>query len=253
MTQVLDPFLGPDDPDPVYRVDGGRDWLVTVDHAGRAIPAGLGDLGLPPGAIDRHIGWDIGALRLAEALARRLDARLVAQRYSRLVIDSNRPWASPDLIPQVSDGVAVPGNRGLADRARRRRWDAIHTPYQQALGHAVADGVKALLAVHSYEKRRQVDTASRPWPVGLLARRDNPLAASLRERLAQMPVLCPVGWNQPYGIDDDSDYALPVHAEPIELPHVLIEIRNDFLDTQPAIDRMADSLAAACSGFLESD
>ena len=51
----------------------------------------LGDLGLPESELVRHIAWDIGIAGVAESLSKQLDAHLIVQRYSRLVIDCNRP------------------------------------------------------------------------------------------------------------------------------------------------------------------
>ena len=55
-------LLGADDPSPVrvLRPDGASQFLLTADHAGRAIPRRLGDLGLPASELARHIAWDIG-------------------------------------------------------------------------------------------------------------------------------------------------------------------------------------------------
>src|SRR5665213_703007 len=69
---------------------GSSPFLLTSDHYGRFIPRALGDLGLPASELTRHIAWDIGIAGVAETLATHLDAHLVAQRYSRLVIDCNR-------------------------------------------------------------------------------------------------------------------------------------------------------------------
>ncbi|MBA1914457.1 N-formylglutamate amidohydrolase, partial [Escherichia coli] len=69
---------------------GGRSqFLFTCDHFGRLIPSPLGDLGLPESELVRHIAWDIGIAGVAKQLSDRLDVHLIAQRYSRLVIDCN--------------------------------------------------------------------------------------------------------------------------------------------------------------------
>ena len=86
----------------------------------------------------------------------------------------------------------------------------------------------------------------RPWPVGLLWRQPNPLADGLARALAREAAALPLGINQPYEIEDASDYTIPVHAEPRRLPHVLIEVRNDHLRTPAAVAAMADLLTRAC-------
>jgi len=93
---------------------GRSPFLLTCDHYGRLIPGALGDLGAPASELERHIAWDIGIAGVAEGLAKRLDAHLIAQRYSRLVIDCNRPPAAPSSIPRISEATVIPGNEGIA-------------------------------------------------------------------------------------------------------------------------------------------
>src|ERR1700716_1138041 len=92
---------------------GRSPFLLTCDHYGRLIPHALGDLGLPASEMERHIAWDVGIAGAAEQLSRALDAHLVAQRYSRLVIDCNRPPDAPSSIPLISEATTIPGNDGL--------------------------------------------------------------------------------------------------------------------------------------------
>ncbi len=236
------------DPDPVGRRAGARRWLLTVEHAGRAIPQALGDLCLPAGEIDRHIGWDIGALELGRAMADRLGAGLIAQRYSRIVIDCNRPWEAPDLVPETTDVTRVGGNTSLTEAARRRRWDEIHAPFHAAVAAECDRGLEALIAVHSYDRQRALDAAPRPWPIGLLWRRPNRVGDGLARALAQDPRAAPLGLNMPYEIEDESDYTIPVHGEARGIPHVLIEVRNDYLRDAAGVATMAEIL---CTALLE--
>lgn len=247
----ISPLLTEADPLPLLRSKREGAWLLTVEHAGRAIPRRLGDLGLPEGEIDRHIGWDPGASDLASRLHDALGGTLLQQPYSRLVIDCNRPRTAPDLIPETSDRTLVPANVGLGDDARQERWDAIHRPFHAAVAEAVAARPRALVSIHSYDPQRHVDAASRPWPVGLLGRDCNALARHLAAALDCEPLASPLGINQPYCIEDGSDYTIPVHAEPAGLPHILIEVRNDHLRSEAAVAAMARLLAAALSSWSD--
>src|SRR5436305_14761086 len=93
-------LLGKADVAPVHEdnAGGASPFLLTSDHYGRAIPRILGDLGLPASEMERHIAWDIGIAGVADALSQHLNAHLIAQRYSRLVIDCNRPPAAASSI-----------------------------------------------------------------------------------------------------------------------------------------------------------
>src|SRR5450631_312506 len=98
-------LLAADEPPPCIEIGrGGRsNFVIVVDHAGRRIPRRLNDLGLPASDLQRHIAWDIGALGVARQVAAALDAPLVAQNYSRLVIDCNRDPKVPSSIPLRSE------------------------------------------------------------------------------------------------------------------------------------------------------
>src|SRR5580704_1137524 len=97
MTQAL---LRPTDP-PAFEINrplGSSIFFLTADHASNRIPEQLGTLGLSATDRERHIAWDIGIARVARFLSERLDACLVLQGYSRLVIDCNRPPGSPGSV-----------------------------------------------------------------------------------------------------------------------------------------------------------
>ncbi len=105
--------------------DGPSPFLIICDHAGRLIPRSLGDLGLPEAELERHIAWDIGAAGVARRLGTALGAHTVWQRYSRLVIDCNRPLDAPDSIARRSENVVIPGNQDVAPAAAEARARAI--------------------------------------------------------------------------------------------------------------------------------
>src|SRR3954468_12612491 len=96
---------------------GRSPFLLTCDHYGRLIPRVLGDLGLPESELTRHIAWDIGIAGVAEALSQHLDAHLIVQRSSRLVIDCNRPPHAASSIPRISEATTISGNEGISREA----------------------------------------------------------------------------------------------------------------------------------------
>src|SRR5258708_27514878 len=106
--------------------------------ARRAIPRVPGRLGLDEKLLMRHIGWETGAAEVTRRLAALLDAPAVLCGYSRLVIDCNRGLGDPTSIPEVSDGIAVPGNAGLGPAARVARVDGIFRPYHAAVAGQLA-------------------------------------------------------------------------------------------------------------------
>jgi predicted N-formylglutamate amidohydrolase len=206
-------------------------FLLLCDHAGQAIPKRLGDLGLASGDIDRHIGWDIGALAVSRLLAQQLDATLIHQHYSRLVIDCNRTPGIASSIPPLSEVTPIPGNQGISAAEAGACEQEIFQPYHQAINHMLEDRrannqPSAVIAMHSFTPVFKGD--ARPWQVGLLFNRHPQFALLLAELLRAEGDL-QVGINEPYAMTDATDYTLPVHAERHELPYVGIEIRQDLI------------------------
>ncbi|MEM7022799.1 MAG: N-formylglutamate amidohydrolase, partial [Pseudomonadota bacterium] len=124
-------LIGPDEPPPVVsdRLESRSPFVFLCDHAGRRLPRALGDLGLPARELERHIAYDIGIWPVAQALAERFQAPIVAQTYSRLVIDCNRPTHVPQSIPQISEWTEIPHNCDLSPAERQARIDTLFHPY----------------------------------------------------------------------------------------------------------------------------
>lgn len=204
--------------------------------------------------MSRHVAWDIGAEGVSRRLSAALDAPLVLQRYSRLVVDCNRPENAPDCIAAVSDGVVVPANRDIAPSERAARWTEIHAPFHAEvaarLDAALARGPAALVAVHSFTPMLEIVRRPRPWHVGVMARRDRDLAEALLGNLVADDPDLVAAFDEPYRINDLGDYTIPVHAEHRGIPHVLIEVRNDLIAEPEGQRAWGDRLARALSASL---
>ena len=246
------------DPPPVgvLEPEGWSPFVLVCDHAGNAIPRALRRLGLAREERERHIAVDIGALAVATELSRRLSAPLVYQRYSRLVIDSNRRPDAPDAMAEVSDGTEIPGNRELDDTARAARVEAIHTPYHRRIGdlldrRAAAGLATVLVSVHSFTPRLRARPVERPWHVGLCWGGDDRFSHPVRAALGAEAGLA-IGWNEPYQVDLGIDYSIPVHAEARGLPYVEFEMRQDLLapgQTTRWAERLERALNHALADF----
>jgi predicted N-formylglutamate amidohydrolase len=214
---------------------------MVCDHAGRAIPRRLDTLGLPAAALEEHIAWDIGALGLSRRLAEALDAGLVHQTYSRLVIDCNRAPDHPGSIVTVSDGSTIPGNLGLGTHETKTRRKEVFEPYHARIAAELDDrqarGVPTLLVcIHSFTPR--MAGFERPWHVGVLHLGDSPASTALLERLRRDDGLV-VGDNEPYAMDG-TDYTAPVHRRGRGIDAVELEVRQDLLQDPASAHRIAD-------------
>lgn len=251
-----EPFklLGAGDPAPfqVHRPHGTSPFILIADHAGRAIPAQLGDLGVAQAERDRHIGWDIGIAGVTGRLSERLDAFAILQTYSRLVIDCNRPLEAEGSIVASSDGTPVPANYGITEDEKVARALEIFAPYharitQELDQRSAGPQAQVLVAMHSFTPT--FAGFARPWHAGVLYHRDTRLAHALLAALRAEPGLV-VGDNEPYAISDGSDYAIPVHGEQRGLPHVELEIRQDLIADTLGQHEWAERLARILPALL---
>ena len=240
-------LLGSQDVPPVHENNGaGRSpFLLTSDHYGRAIPRILGDLGLPASELERHIAWDIGIAGVAEALSKQLGAHLIAQRYSRLVIDCNRPPDAPGSIPRISEATTIPANEALGRDAAELRRHAIFGPYHRRIAEIIdarlrEDVPTVLVSLHSFTP--VYAGIARPWHIGTLYQRDTRLPQLLLKLLRGEGDLV-VGDNEPYAVSDETDYTIPVHGEARGLMNTGIEIRQDLIADQAGQQQWADRLA----------
>lgn len=226
----------------VYNPHGRGAAVLVCEHASRLIPAALADLGLDEAAQRSHAAWDIGALKLALELMAELDAPLVAARISRLVYDCNRPPDAPDAIPQRSERFNIPGNTGLDPAQLAARVREVYDPFRVALTDTLdrRPVPPVMITIHSFTpvyhgRQRTVE-------LGVLHDADDRVAQSLlREASRRTPLR--VEMNQPYSATDGVTHTLRHHAIARGLPNVMIEVRNDLLDTPRGIARIAAMLA----------
>lgn len=227
-----------------------RPWVITVDHASNHVPPCThgGDLGICAQDMARHIAYDVGARGLALALGEYLDAPVVASTFSRLVIDPNRGEDDPTLIMRLYDGTIIPANRCLEPAEITRRIESFYRPYHAAMeGLLAARPDPVILAIHSFTPQLR-GRPPRPWHIGVLSGADRRLADPLLARLAREADLC-VGDNEPYNGALAGD-ALDQHGINKGRPHVLIELRNDLIETPADQAHWAKRLAPILDATL---
>jgi predicted N-formylglutamate amidohydrolase len=233
-------LLGSDEPAAVLEIGRQRrsNFVIVVDHASLRLPRRLGDLGLPASELQRHIAWDIGALTVAQQVATDLDATLVAQNYSRLVIDCNRDPRVPTSIPIVGESIPIPGNIGLTAQQIAARRHEIFEPYHQHLRSLLDERLAAgrpTILVSQHSMTDVFKGVRRAMHAAVLYNRDRRFAGLVLEALRGATELL-IADNEPYFVSDATDYTIPHHAEARGLPHVEIEIRQDLL-LEPAGQR----------------
>jgi len=242
-------LLSPEEPPPVIeeRREGRSNFVIAVDHAGRHIPRRLDDLGLPQSELRRHVAWDIGSLAVARATSGALDAPLVAQQYSRLVIDCNRDPMADSSIATQSEWIEIPGNIGLSALEVAARRAEIFDPYHDHL-RTLLDARQAMgrstILVTQHTMTDLYKGVRREMHAAVLYNRDRSFAGILLEALRRETGLI-IADNQPYFVSDATDYTIPRHAEARGLPYAEIEIRQDLVASASGQAEWGRRLAAA--------
>ena len=242
-----------EDPTPfeIYNGDGSAQGIILADHASNYIPPHMNNLGLSGEMLNRHIAYDIGTDLLTRRLAERLDMRALIANYSRLIVDINRHYDHKTLIPETGEGKPIPGNQNLDRQDRESRLNEIYEPYHHKLDEMVAtftnrNQVPVLISLHSFN--REFFNALRPWEIGVMWARDRRIAEQVYDYFHARGYC--VGDNKPYDLRMLSGSTTSRHGDDCALPNVLIEIRNDLLDTQAQIDRWAEKLANCMESIL---
>ncbi len=247
-----DPETPPEAVVAVTGADARSDVILVCEHASRRLPDWAGDLGLSAETRQAHVAWDPGALGLAQGLARRMDATLVAAQVSRLVFDLNRPPDSDGAMAARSEVHDIPGNADLSAAERLRRTEAVYLPFHTALHGLVARRLAmarppVIVTVHSFTpvwfgKPRATELGVIHDACDRLARI---VAAEASARTGLRVAL-----NAPYSAADGVTHLLRLHATPYGLQNVMLEIRNDLIAGKAAEAAMADLLAPVLTAAL---
>jgi predicted N-formylglutamate amidohydrolase len=129
---------------------------------------------------------------------------------------------------------------------REMRINALFRPYHGAISRLLDDRshrTSLLLSIHSFTP--VLNGRLRPWLIGISHGRDQQLAALMLGALALSGDFT-IGDNEPYPVEDDIDYTIPVHGDGRKLPSVMIEIRQDGIRTVDGAAAWAARLAQAC-------
>jgi predicted N-formylglutamate amidohydrolase len=247
---VIQPDLRPAAADVLSAIPGdpAGGLLLIADHASARVPEGI-VLGVADAVMAEHVAIDIGVDPLGRALCAALGCPGVLAAVSRLVIDLNREVDSAGLIPEVSDGHAIPGNVGLDAAARQARIDRFLHPYHDHLAARIAqDAPDLLVSLHSFTPRlASAPDQTRPWQIGILYNSDDRAARIALPLLAAAGIVA--GDNLPYS-GQVLNATMNRHAEANGIPYLGIEVRQDLIGDAVGVARWRDVLAPVIAQVL---
>ena len=235
-------------------VEGKAPLVLVCEHASNYIPSSLGSLGLSEEALLTHIAWDIGANEVAKRLSATLDAPLVSGAISRLAYDCNRPLEADDCVIYQTESCGVPSNFNLSEEDRKVRYDRIHTPFHNKLDEVLAKQIArsshpvSLVTIHSFttvykNNKRELD-------IGFIFDEKDSYAARAFDIEAKRKSFR-VAINEPYSRADGVTYTLKKHAESRGLKSLMIEVRDELINTPDKAEKMAQHLAYTLRGTVD--
>ncbi|MCC3860053.1 N-formylglutamate amidohydrolase [Pseudemcibacter aquimaris] len=223
--------------------DGKANIVLISEHASNHIPAEYNQLGLSDEQLEMHIAWDIGIAEVTKNLAEMLDAPAILAKFSRLLIDANRALDQAGLIPEISDGHEIHGNKDLCDIETQKRIDRFYHPFHDNTDKLIqnkANDAQAPIIFNMHSFTPSMNDFDRPWHTGMLWNRDKRAAAALINSLKKRGFT--VGDNEPYS-GQELNHTMNQHGTRHGFPHVNIEIRQNEIDHQRGIDKWSRILA----------
>ncbi|MFT5430984.1 MAG: putative N-formylglutamate amidohydrolase [Myxococcota bacterium] len=213
--------------DAVHVIKGTGPVLLTAEHASNRLPPRWDWQGQEHLAT-QHWGIDLGIAPLTEALATSLGAPAVLARFTRLLVDPNRPVDSPTLFRDRADGHPVNMNALVTPEGAARRIAEYYEPYHAAIDAQLAQHkCKFLLSMHSFTPL--YEGAPRSVEIGVLHPGNSAaLAEQWRDALATTGR--DVRVNEPYTGSNGYMYSAETHADRFGIPCIELEVRQDLLE-----------------------
>lgn len=227
-------------------------WLLSCEHGGKRVPPAYRSAfrsASARSALDSHRGCDIGALRLATALAAGLQIPLISSSVTRLLVDLNRSIGHPRLFSEFSSRLDTGARRTVIERH--------YLPHRERIAEAVAAGDRGLvchIAVHSFTGKWR--GTERRADIGLLYDPARPLESALcrqwRDLLREAAPVLRVRRNYPYrGTTDGLTTALRRRFPPARYAGIELEVNQALLGSTAAWRRCADAITAGLLALRE--
>ena len=170
-----------------------------------------------------------------------MNAPAILSRFSRLLIDPNRPLDADTLFRTNADGRTVHLNASLLETERQRRINRFYDPYHSAI-RAMVERSRGdtVFAIHSFTDNYEGDR--RMLEVGVLFDEDEEPAHRLVHHLeeAGFHVLPNEPWSGKAGLA----YSPVRHAREFGRCALEIEVRQDLIVDESFAARLAEALVS---------
>ena len=227
----------------VEQIDGDFDSRVvfTCEHASPKLPEPWTWPGEDRWLVDTHWASDIGAAAFTRRIARLTNAPAVLSRFSRLLIDPNRPLDTETLFRENAEGRTVHLNEALLEAERARRIDHFYRPYHAAVSAMVERSRgDTVFSIHTFTDNYEGE--ARALEIGVLFDHDEEPAYQLVRHLEEAGFH--VAPNEPWSGKAGLAYSPVRHAQEFGRCALEIEARQDLVVDESFAARLAEALAS---------
>jgi predicted N-formylglutamate amidohydrolase len=227
----------------VEEIDGdfGGRLVFTCEHASAEMPEPWKWPEEDRWLVDTHWASDLGAAAFTRRVARLMNAPAVLSRFSRLLIDPNRPLDSETLYRDNADGKIVRLNEGLLDAERNRRIDRFYRPYHAAVRSMVQRSqCDTVFSIHTFTDNYEGE--ARALEIGVLFDDDEEPAQRLVRHLQGAGFHAAP--NEPWSGKLGLAYSPVLHAREHGRCALEIEARQDLIVQELFARRLAEALSS---------
>ena len=227
----------------VEEIDGDFDGRVvfTCEHASADLPEPWMWPDEDRWLVDTHWASDIGAAAFTRRVAQRMNAPAVLSRFSRLLVDPNRPLDSDTLFRENAEGRTVHLNEALLEAERVRRIERFYHPYHAAVSAMVERSRgDTVFSIHTFTDKYEGD--ARILEIGVLFDDDEEPAQRLVRHLEEAGFH--VLENEPWSGKAGLAYSPVRHAQEFGRCALEIEARQDLIVDESFSARLAEALAS---------
>jgi predicted N-formylglutamate amidohydrolase len=180
-----------------------RVLVISCEHAGNTVPSMFSYLfKSADDVLKSHRGWDIGALIVAEQIAREFDVLCTSYGFTRLLIEANRSLHHHQLFSEYTQVLKNSEKKYLIETY----YDPYRRKVENQIGEELSKGATVVhLSVHTFTPIW--DGLERPTDIGLLFDESLPSERDFcyewKRELEKLKPNYTIGLNEPYNGADD--------------------------------------------------
>lgn len=205
-------------------------FIITCEHGGNLVPPAYAPFFAGHEALlTTHRGWDLGALPLAEELAKALNAPLFAVTTTRLLIDLNRSIGHRHLYSEATRSLPLAMRREIVEKHYRPHRDAV----EGEVARQIAAGRRVVhIASHSFtpELAGVVRRADVGWLYDPRRAGEAPFALQWQSALLRLQSDLRLRRNYPYhGKEDGLTSLLRKRYSPAQYVGIELEVNQRYV------------------------